>query len=134
MHQVRHISISIARQPEEVYGFVSDPRNLPRWAAGLARSEPMEDGEEWVAESPFGKVRLKFAPVNPFGILDHDVTLESGITVRNPMRVMPNGEGSELVFTLFRQPGMDDGQYEADRAAVEKDLETLKTILESGRR
>jgi uncharacterized protein YndB with AHSA1/START domain len=37
MHDVQHISVSIARPPAEVYEFVSDPRNLPRWAAGLAR-------------------------------------------------------------------------------------------------
>lgn len=132
MHQVRHISIHIARPPAEVYGFVVDPKNLPRWAAGLARSDLKKVGEDWVADAPFGKVRVRFAPRNPFGVLDHDVTLESGVTVHNPMRVVPNGEGSEFVFMLFRQPGMDDGQFEADRAAVEKDLATLKAILESG--
>jgi uncharacterized protein YndB with AHSA1/START domain len=36
MHDVRHISVDIARRPAEVYEFASDPRNLPRWAAGLA--------------------------------------------------------------------------------------------------
>ena len=62
--------------------------------------------------------------------MDHDVTLESGVTVHNPMRVVPNGEGSELVFTLIRQPGMSDGQFAKDRAAVENDLMTLKALLE----
>jgi hypothetical protein len=33
--------------------------------------------------------------------LDHDVTLPSGETLSNPMRVVPNGTGSEVVFTLF---------------------------------
>ena len=36
MHDVRHISVYIARRPAEVYEFVSDPRNQPRWAAGRA--------------------------------------------------------------------------------------------------
>lgn len=35
------------------------------------------------------------------GLLDHDVELESGMVVHNPMRVVPNGEGSEFMFTLI---------------------------------
>ena len=127
---VEHISVYIARRPAEVYEFASDPRNLPRWAAGLARSEVRKDGDEWVVDAPFGTVRLRFAERNAFGVMDHDVKLESGVTVHNPMRVVPNGEGSEFVFTLIRQPGMSEAQFARDKAAVEKDLATLKGLLE----
>jgi hypothetical protein len=84
-------------------------------------------------EAPFGKVRVRFAEPNAFGVMDHDVTLESGVTVHNPMRVMPNGEGSELLFTLIRQPGMSDEQFAKDQAAVQKDLHALKELLEGFR-
>jgi len=46
------------------------------------------------------------------------------------MRVVPNGEGSEFVLTLIRQPGMSDAQLAKDKAAVESDLKTLKSLLE----
>jgi carbon monoxide dehydrogenase subunit G len=130
MHDVKHISVYIARRPAEVYDFASDPTNMPRWAAGLARSEMTQDGKEWIADAPFGKVRVRFAPRNSFGVMDHDVTLESGVTVHNPMRVVPNGEGSEFVFTVIRQPGTSDAQFAKDTAAVEHDLKTLKALLE----
>ena len=71
-----------------------------------------------------------FVPENPYGVLDHDVTLESGVTVHNPMRVVENESGSELIFTLFRQPDMSDEKFAEDRVAVEKDLQTLKEVLE----
>jgi hypothetical protein len=35
-----------------------------------------------------------------------------------------------LTFTLFRQPGMSDQQFEEDASAVERDLLTLKSVLE----
>ena len=130
LSDVQHVSISIARRPAEVYEFVSDPRNLPRWAAGLSRSEVQKDGDAWIADAPFGKVRLRFAPRNVFGVLDHDVTLESGVTVHNPMRVLPNGEGSEFVFTLIRRSEMSDEEFARDKAAVESDLKTLKALME----
>ena len=46
------------------------------------------------------------------------------------MRVVRNGEGSEFVFTLIRQPGMSDAQLAKDKAAVENYLKTLKDLLE----
>jgi len=55
-----------------------------------------------------GRVKVKFAAHNQFGVLDHDVTLPSGVKVYNPMCVFPNNDGSELVFTLYRRPEMSD--------------------------
>lgn len=130
--EVRHISIFIGRQPAAVYEFASDPVNLPRWAAGLARSELRRCGDHWQLDTPSGQARLTFAGRNDFGVMDHDVTLDSGVTVHNPMRVVPNGDGSELIFTLFRQPWMSDQRFAADQAAVEQDLATLKRLMESG--
>jgi hypothetical protein len=46
--------------------------------------------------------------------------------------VLPNGAGSEIVFTLFRRPGVSAAQFAQDAEAVEKDLHTLKRLLESG--
>lgn len=133
MQEVHHVSVTIDRSPAEVYAFASDPRNLPRWAAGLARSEVKRDGEEWLAESPMGSIRIRFAEKNPYGVLDHDVSLPDGTLVHNPMRVVPHGAGSEFIFTLIRRPGVSDEALAADRAAVEKDLRALKALLEEGK-
>jgi hypothetical protein len=113
-----------------VYAFASEPANLPRWASGLSSGIEEVDGE-WVAESPMGRVKVALAARNDLGVLDHDVTLPSGETVHNPMRVLANGDGSEVVFTLYRRPGVSGGEYEADAATVVADLRRLKELLES---
>jgi Polyketide cyclase / dehydrase and lipid transport. len=125
----RHISVSIDAKPSDVYDFASNPANLPQWATGLSKSEMKKVGEDWIAESPMGKVKVKFAPVNSFGILDHDVTLPDGNTVHNPLRVLKNGTGSEVIFTLYHQLGVGQQYYEADAKIVHKDLQTLKEIF-----
>jgi Polyketide cyclase / dehydrase and lipid transport len=125
----RHISVSINRPAAEVYEFVSTPGNLPKWAAGLSGSI-RKVGEDWITDSPMGAVKVKFADKNKFGILDHDVTLPSGVSIYNPMRVFPNGDGSELVFTLYRRPGMSEQMFAEDAKAVTKDLQELKALLE----
>jgi hypothetical protein len=127
--QVRHVTVSIDRPPAEVYRFCADPRNLPRWAPGVARSVHQVDGV-WIAESPMGPVKVRFVDENSFFVLDHDVTLPSGATVHNPMRVLPNGGGSEVVFSLFQQPGTSASAFEDDARAVARDLGTLKALLD----
>jgi hypothetical protein len=127
---VRHVSVAIDRPPAEVYRFAADPENLPRWAKGLADAPVQVDGDVVIASSPMGKVTVRFAPSNELGVLDHDVTLPSGITVHNPMRVVPNGDGSEVVFSVFRRPDVTDAQFEADTSAVARDLHALQALLE----
>ena len=129
MRQVRHITVSINRPPKEVYAFVSNPENLPKWASGLSGSIKNVNGE-WIADAPMGKVKIKFAEENKFGILDHEVVLESGVRVYNPMRVIANDKGSEIFFTLIRQPEMSDDKFAQDAKWVEKDLRILKDLLE----
>jgi uncharacterized membrane protein len=130
MTDVHHVTITIRTKPAEVYAFISDPRNLPRWASGLAGAKVHPEGDEWVTESGLGKVHIKFAAKNSFGVADHDVRLPSGDTVHNPLRVLPHGKDSEVVFTLFRAPGVTDDQLNEDKQTIEKDLATLKKVLE----
>lgn len=129
--KVLHISTSIQRPAKEVYDFVSDPRNLPKWALGLSKGPVTKAGDFWLAESPMGSVKIKFAEKNNFGIADHDVTIQSGETFHNPLRVLTNGDGSEVVFTLFRQSDMTDEKFYEDAEWVKKDLEKLKSVLEN---
>jgi len=127
--RVLHINVHIDSPPDVVYAFVSNPANLPKWATGLGDSLRQVNGE-WVAEAPMGTIKIRFAERNRFGVLDHDVILESGVSIHNPMRVVPSGNGSEVTFMLFRREGVTDEEFSADAAWVEKDLRILKKILE----
>ncbi|GAA3098211.1 SRPBCC family protein [Streptomyces rectiviolaceus] len=126
----RHLSVRIDRTAEDVYAFASDPMNMPAWAHGLGRSIKKIDGQ-WVAESsPMGRVVVTFVPRNELGVLDHDVTLPSGETVYNPLRVISDGTGCEVVFTLRQQPGTSDADFERDAGMVAADLDRLRQLTE----
>lgn len=129
LYEVRNVAVSIRRSPAHVQAFVSNGENLPRWAKGLGTSVRRAGGE-WIAEGPIGTVRVRFAPVNDLGVADHDVVLANGDTVHNPLRVVPNGTGSTVIFTLMRLPGVTAQQFNADAKLVERDLMSLKTLLE----
>lgn len=129
MSEVQHLGISIARDAELVYDFLANPANLPQWASGLGPLSNV-DGQ-WSAETPDGPILIRFCEPNRFGILDHWVTPPSGVPIYLPFRVVANGDGSELIFTLFRQPGMDQEKFEADAEWVMRDLITAKHLLEA---
>jgi uncharacterized protein YndB with AHSA1/START domain len=131
IYRATTLAITIARPPRDVYAFVRDPQNLPRWAEGLGGGV-REEGERLVVVTPAGSATLRFADDNALGVLDHVVTTPEGTEVHVPMRVVPNGDGSELLFTFFQLPGMTDESFGADAAAVERDLGRLKAILEHG--
>jgi uncharacterized protein YndB with AHSA1/START domain len=125
----KHLSQTIARPAAAVYEYASDPANLPQWASGLGSSAEHVDGQ-WFVDSPDGRLLVAFAERNDFGVLDHDVTLPSGETVHNPMRVIADDDGCEVVFTLRRQPGMTDEEFSRDAGLVLADLRALKQLLE----
>ena len=109
---------------------MSDPRHLPAWAAGLAEQAVECVDDEWVVVSPMGRVKVAFAAANAFGVADHDVTLPSGEVVTNPLRVIPNGSGCDVVFTVHRRKGMSRADFAADIDAVTTDLATLRALME----
>lgn len=126
----RIIHQSIDRDWRDVYAFASTAENMPQWASGLA-SGLTRSGEDWIADGgPVGNVHVRFVNPNDFGVIDHTVTMPDGLVVYNALRVVPNGAGAEVMFTLLRQPGVDDAAFETDAAHVQRDLEALKAILE----
>ncbi len=123
------ISLFIAAPPSRVYAYASNPENLPLWVPSFCKSVELINGE-WVVQSPAGRAVFQFAPSNNFGVLDHTVTLPSRVKLTNPMRVIPNGDGSEILFTLFQHEGMSDQQFQEDAELVLSDLHTLRRLLE----
>ncbi|MBP1846758.1 hypothetical protein J2046_005036 [Rhizobium petrolearium] len=126
----RIIHIGIERPWQEVYAFAARPENMPLWASGLS-SGLTREGEDWIGDGgPIGKVRVRFAPQNPFGIIDHVVSMDNGLVVENPLRVVANGDGAEVMFMLLQRRDLDDAAFEADAAHIRKDLKALKDLLE----
>jgi len=125
----RTLAVSIACEAEAVYRFVSNPANLPQWATAFCQSI-RQAGSEWVMQTSVGEMKVRFIPLNEFRVADHFVSPAPGVEIYVPLRVLPNGSGSEVVFTLFRSPEVSPEKFREDIGMVEQDLKTLKTVLE----
>ena len=111
----RTITVRIERTLSDVYEFLAQPENFPKWASGMA------PGDE----------NVSFSPRNDFGIADHTVHLPDGAEVYVPLRALRNGTGTEVQLTLFRLPEMTDAKLAEDAEWIAKDLNALKSLLEN---
>ena len=125
----RTVTVSIACAPSRVYDFVSNPANLPSWAAGLGRSVSHVNGR-WIVQTSAGPMGIRFVERNTLGVLDHHVTLPTGEEIAVPMRVVASGAGSEVIITVFQLSGTSAKKFAEDVTLVERDLKSLKKILE----
>src|SRR5690349_9990335 len=125
----RTLSVHIDRPFSAVYEFLVDPANWNQWAFGLGKSL-RRSGTAWIADSADGIVTVRFTPKNDFAVLDHTIVRSSGAEVYVPMRLIASGQGCELLFTLFREPGISDDRYNADSRFVQSDLNRLRDLLE----
>jgi hypothetical protein len=107
------VRMTIERPATEVYRFVAEPKNLPKWASGIARA-----------------AKVRFVEPNRYGVLDHFVSIDGAPEVYMPMRVVPNGDGAEVLLTVFRQSGVSEEKFAEDTQWVRRDLEALKALLE----
>jgi hypothetical protein len=128
------IKVAIERSYPDVYAFLSDPLNFAKWAAvPNSDMEPL-DGGDWLVELPGGRMPIRFAPRNNFGVLDYQVFPE-GVARGGPItpvRLVANAEGCELILVWFQRPGVTDERFRSDAEWVGSDLQRLKALLEGG--
>lgn len=129
--EIKVVSETVAAPAQQVYEFARRRENLHLWASGLATADIEPEGDHWVvADSPMGRIQIRMAPRNDFGVLDHDVTTPDGVTTHNAFRVTPVDEGCALSFVVLRMAGASDQAFEQDAAHVRRDLRALKALME----
>lgn len=124
-HHAETRTISIAADPGAVFDFVADPNNLPRWAPKFALAVRPE-GEDWLVDQGEAEVRITVRVSPEHGTVD---LLSAADRRRGAFsRVVPNGDGSEYLFTLFFSAGTDRAAIDAQMAVVEEELRTIRAI------
>ena len=130
MLPARTYSVSIRHEWRSLYERIWRPEFFTKWASGLADSELRQSGDEWIADGPEGPVRVRFTAHNNYGVMDHFVGSGGGDVIHVPLRIVQNGDGAEVMLTLFRQPGISDKKFSADAKWIMRDLRALAALVE----
>lgn len=120
-------SVSIAAPAGEVFGFLADPENIPRWAPGFA-SAIRPDGERWIVTNSAGELPVVIASDAGAGTVD--ILRDADRTTGAFARVVPNGAGSEMLFTLFFSPRTPEDAVAGQMATVDEELATVRKFAE----
>jgi hypothetical protein len=122
-------SVDIEAAPDKVYAFLSNPMNWPEYAVVNLRSiSPGQNG--WFkAVTKFGEGEIKIDAVKELGVFDH-IWRDPQATWRVYSRVVPNGEGSTVMMTLFQPSVMTDQQFDQGMKEMDIEMRKLKEIME----
>jgi hypothetical protein len=115
--------ISIAATPAAVHGYLADPQNLPEWAPAFADAvRPC--GEHWVVTQGGTEIDVAILADRNRGTVD---IVSAADHARGAfLRVLPNGQGSDLLFTLLFAHDTPEHQIEAQMATVDKELAAVR--------
>ena len=128
-------SVNIDRSAGDVHAFLADVTNWPRWAVvNILAVEPSSTAGWWTIETPYGPAELRLHADPATGIVDHDFrdreSPDEAAVV--PARVVANGRGAHVSMTIFQPAELTDADFDREMAAVDRELATLKELLERG--
>ena len=84
----------------------------------------------WSFIGPYGKSKVKFNQNKSLGILDHQYVDEES-SWNTQMRVIPNGDFSEVVIILKKPKQLTDFQFDQRVSKINQVAISMKKILES---
>lgn len=125
-------TITIQADPTMVHRFVAKVENLPQWAVVFCQKIRRE-GANWIVTTPGGDLTIRYDADSKTGVVDMYTSAARGAEDAAYSRVIPNGNGSEYVFTFFQAPDIADEDFARQSAALKNELGVLKGLLEAQR-
>jgi hypothetical protein len=126
-HRSETRTISVAAPPAAVLDIVGDPQTFPRWAPAFA-SDVRRAGDDWLVRTGANEARVTVRVSREQGTVDilrAERPAQGAFT-----RVIPNGGGSEFMFTLCFPKGTDETTIARQMATVEDELKALRSLCE----
>lgn len=110
----------------EVFAYLAEIENLPRWATEFARELKVEDGRHKVVNG-LGEFFFRIEADERTGVIDMLAGPTEAEMALFPTRVveLPGGR-SAFTFTMFQGPEMPDELFEAQHASLLREFENIE--------
>lgn len=123
-------AVTIDAPPDAVFAFVADPANLPAWAVGFCHAIRSDTaGDRWVVTTAHGEVPIRYVTDGRAGTIDFYLSVAAGSEVAAFSRVVPNGLGTDYIFTQFQSVGMPDEAFDTQVRALVEELQVLRGLM-----
>jgi len=120
----RTITITVKKKTGDAFDAVLQlpPKMIP--------DAKFHDDGWWSFTGPHGKSKLKFNENKKLGILDHKYIDEESVW-DVPMRVVSNGDYSDILITLNKPEELTDDQFNKRVEEIGEMVNNMKQIIES---
>ncbi len=123
INRAEHRSLGIAATPAQVLAYLADAENLPGWAPDFAeRVSP--SGSSWLVVRDDAEFAIDVLVGAGAGTVDFVAAEDHARGLF--ARVLPNGVGSEVVFTLMFAPDVPEGAVTAQMLTLERELAAVR--------
>lgn len=110
----------------EVFSYLADVENLPRWATEFARELRVEDGRYKVVNG-LGELFFRIDADPETGVIDMLAGPTEAEMALFPSRVVDlPGNRSAFTFTMFQGPEMPDELFESQHASLLREFENIE--------
>ena len=124
MPRSRTITITVNKKTGDAFDAILQlpPKMMP--------DAKINDDGWWSFTGPHGKSKLKFNENKSLGILDHKYVDEESVW-DVPMRVVSNGDYSEILITLNKPDELSDENFNKRVEEIGELVNNMKQIIES---
>ena len=116
---------------EDVFAYLSEIENVPKWATEFARELRFEEGRAKVVNG-FGEFYFSIEADVETGVqIDMYAGPSADELMLFPTRVvfLPAGR-SAYTFTMFQAPGMPDDLFDSQHASLQREFENIRREVE----
>jgi hypothetical protein len=122
----RTVTAVLDAPKDEVFTFLSEIENLPRWATEFARELKCEDGKTKVVNG-LGEFYFEIDADPETGVIDMYAGPGEDALALFPTRVVElPGARSAYTFTMFQAPGMPDELFASQHEALLREFENIR--------
>lgn len=126
-------SVGIDRPFEDVFGFIADPANLPKWTHAFKSADATS--AELVTPNGAVPIKLETSTHGAIGTIDWQMTFPDGSVGAAYSRVTPDGAGRSIYSFVLMAPPVPlealEGALSAQMDILARELTGLKALLEA---
>ena len=122
----RSVTTVLDAPKEDVFAYLADVENIPRWATEFARELRYEDGKAKVVNG-LGEFYFEIEADPDTGVIDMYAGPTEDELALFPTRVveLPGGR-SAYTFTMFQAPGMPDELFESQYQSLLREVDNIR--------
>ena len=123
------VTIVLPARREDVFAYLADIENLPKWATEFARELKRENGDYKVVNN-LGEFYFEIHADEETGVIDMLAGPSKDELAVFPTRAveLPGG-GTAYTFTMFQGPGMPDELFESQYESLRREFDNIRAVF-----